>query len=186
MRFGRVGRHFRRLTACAAVGMLVAAVPLWAPGAAAGQGWSDDCTDGQTKPGGTEIPILTSPVTFNLEAGDADGTYVQVCYSTTPEGSGSTAVTGGIVEVRVFDDEHVGCHYDDSPTLVGVHCLTHDPNPSSIGQTFSAAFRIQDTDVVISQTGAELGQLDSLVCLRGLTVFTPAGIVGPVDVGACT
>lgn len=185
MRLG-VGRHVCRVMGCATVALLMAAVPLGAPGAVAGIGWSDDCTDGQTKPGGTEIPILTSPVTFNLEAGDADGTYVQVCYSTTAEGSGSTAITGGIVEVRVFDDEHVGCHWDDSPTLVGVHCLMQDPNSSSIGQTFTAAFRVQDVDVVITQTGAELGQLDALVCLRDMTVYSPAGNIGPVDVGACT
>jgi hypothetical protein len=186
MRSGRVGRHVRRVVGCVTVALLAAALPVWAPGAFAGQGWSDDCTDGQTKPGGTEIQILTSPVTFNLEAGDADGTYVQVCYSTTAEGSGSTAVTGGIVEVRVFDDEHVGCHDDDSPTLIGLECRFQDPNPSSIGQTFTASFRVQDIDIVITQTGAELGQLDALVCLRDMTVYSPAGNVGPVDVGACT
>ena len=170
---------------CATVALVMAALPLWAPGAVAGQGWSDDCSDGQTKPG-TEVPILTTPVTFGLEAGQAEGTYVQVCYSTTPEGSSATGVAGGIIEVRVLDDEHLGCQEDSSPTLVGAHCLTHDPNPSSIGQTFSASFRVQDFDVVITQTGAELGQIDSLVCLRGFTVFTPAGVVGPVDLGACT
>jgi hypothetical protein len=185
MRAG-VGRNARRVAAGATMALLLAALPVWAPGAIAGQGWSDDCTDGNTKPGGTEIPILTSPVTFNLEAGDADGTYVQVCYSTTAEGSGATAVTGGIVEVRVFDDEHIGCHYDDSPVLVGAHCLMQDPNPSSVGQTFTAAFRVQDVDIVITQTGAELGQVDSLVCLRGFTVYTPAAVVGPADVGVCT
>lgn len=187
MRLGRMGRQVRRLTGCVTIALFAAALPVWAPGAVAGEGWSEGCTDGSTKPGGTEIPIVSSPVTLNLEAGVDNGGYVQVCYSTTAEGSSAPAVTGGMVETFPAPyTGHIACHDDDSPTLVAIECQTQDPNPSSTGLTYSASVHAQDLEVGIAPTGAELGQLDSVVCLRDVAVYTPVGSTGPVDLGACS
>lgn len=177
----------RRLVGCVTIGLLAGVLPVWAPGAVAGEGRSDDCTDGSVKPGGTEVPIVTSPVTLNVEAGAENGGYVQLCYSTTAEGSGSTAVTGGIIETFPSPNTgHVACHDDTSPTLIGITCETPDPNPASTGLTYSASVRVQDTEVGIAPTGVELGQLDSVVCLRDVAAYTPVGNTEPVDVGVCS
>jgi hypothetical protein len=75
-----------------------------APGQAlAGTGTSTLCNDNY--PPGSEIHLLTSPVTLEVEspvfAGGGLPTYVQVCYSTTSVGSSSTPSEGGYFFVPV-------------------------------------------------------------------------------------
>jgi hypothetical protein len=148
----------------------------------AGQGASQLCNDGIGP--GTEIPIVSTPVTLHLEISATSPAYLQVCYSTTSVGSTAPTVTGG--EIAVYDitgNAWVFCAPDNT-TVLAVSCDRLDANPASPGYKLSFGIRAQET-VVNVDLGAEVGQLGAPACLRGLTVWVAAGQLGPFNVGVC-
>ncbi len=133
--------------------------------ARAGIGPSTWCDDGA----GTETPIISDPVTFNIETGT--GPDVNICYSTTEAGDGSVAVTGGRLSVTLGTGGIV-CEPDTSPALVTVDC----------------AVDINTVRVTLTVQGDTIGiefDIDDVVCLRDVVVTTPTGSTSPLDIGAC-
>jgi hypothetical protein len=82
-------------------------VPVLAAPASAGTGTANWCGDGITGPGGTDIPVLTSPLTVGVEIFrdplNAGMQQVRVCFSDTPPGQPSMVV-GGEVALGVWTD----------------------------------------------------------------------------------
>ena len=163
-----------------AVAMLVAWGAL-VPPAEAGWFYSTHCSDG-VAPDGTEFPLVGSPVTFDVEVGNGVS-YLQVCYSTTPRGSTAPAVTGG--GITVYNAGHVGCWYDSSPVVLGVHCQTGDDNPGSAGRWIKLELTLQGSPVTLGPIGGEIGAVSGPACLRGLYLYVPNGMIGPYNVGVC-
>lgn len=128
------------------------------PGQAlAGVGPSQECSDGY--PSGSEIPILNAPITLGVESptfgGNVGPTYLQVCYSTSANGSSSTPSEGGVFDVYVAypgaypgPGTGVACA-NDGTTIVAVDCglitnptATFTPNPGG-GGTVTLALPIK-------------------------------------------
>jgi hypothetical protein len=90
--------------------------------AQAGQGPSQWCSDNGNN---SEIHILDSPVTFNLEPGTSSGNpnYLMICYSTTPYGSGDTEAAGGSMSVNTptQNGASMGC-WSEGAALVRLDC----------------------------------------------------------------
>ena len=159
---------------------LVAVAGLSMPASAGGVGsGSMYCRDGQ--PPQSEIPLVGWPVTLDLELYTGSPAYVQVCYSTTPAGDGTTAITGGAFWVRPEAGE-ADCT-PDANTVLAVECFFR-VSPSGIH--IELIPRLQSTTV--GGTVAVLpGTFDDLVCLRGFTVNVDGGPAefGPADIGIC-
>lgn len=137
--------------------------------ARAGVGPSTWCADGA----GTETPIISSPITLNLETGT--GPDLNICYSTTAVGSNAVAVSGGRLSIGAGSGR-VLCEPDTSSTLMQVLCEVDS-------DTIRVRLTVQGDTYDI---GVMYTMLDTLVCLRSATVFTPTGSVGPYDIGVCT
>jgi hypothetical protein len=160
--------HKRYLRGVVVLGLL--ALTTLASPASAGQGASTFCSNEHTT-GGTEVPIEETVVTVAVEAG-LD--YLQICYSTTPVGSGNTGATGGWVEVDLTPGR-VTCTPDTSPIVVGLGCEV-DANTARV------TVLVQSVPITV---GVEYAFLDSVVCLRQVVVTTPTGSTPPLDIGAC-
>lgn len=118
-----------------AVALAAASLAAIAPGEAlAGVGYSQECND--NFPSGSEIHLLTSPITLEVEsptfALGTVPTYLQVCYSTTPYGTTSTPSEGGVFDVYVAwpgTGTGAACANDPASVLT-VSCLD-TVNPSA-------------------------------------------------------
>lgn len=158
--------HKRYLRGAVVLGLLAASA--FVGPAHAGVGPSTWCADGA----GTETPIISSPVTLNVETGT--GPDVNICYSTTAVGNGAVAVTGGRLSIGVGSGR-VLCEPDTSPQLVHVVCEV-DSNTIRITLTVQG-----DTYDI----GISYAFLDDVFCLRDVVVTTPTGSTQPLDIGAC-
>jgi hypothetical protein len=96
-------RH-KLLVLAPALALATASLTAFVPGEAlAGVGASQLCND--NNPPGSEIHLLTTPITLEVEspafAGGGVPTYLQVCYSTTPYGTTSTPSEGGYFSIPI-------------------------------------------------------------------------------------
>jgi hypothetical protein len=105
------------------------------PGQAlAGVGYSQECNDNY--PSGSEIHLLTWPITLAVESPDFAGgtvpTYLQVCYSTTPYGTTSTPSEGGVFDVYVaYPGFGTGAACANDPASVLIVNCAAGANPSA-------------------------------------------------------
>jgi hypothetical protein len=122
--------------------------------ALAGQGPSQWCSDNYNN---SEVHLLNSPATFNLEPGSSFGNpdYFMTCYSTTPYGSGDTEASGQVfvVYTPTLSGTSAAC-YSDSAALVRVDCFygvginASNPTSPSAGYTVgSTTFTVAGTPV---------------------------------------
>jgi len=180
-----------RLVGIAVLALTGALVVGFAP-ARAGVGPSRACEDGTPPPGGTDTsPFLRGPITVGAGAGSnpADTVYVDLCFSNTEYDTPGTV--GGFISARIQAHQtapnvyQVGASFVCTPdtnsiwpicdNAAGVFVTQNDPNPSSIGNTFSTTLYVPGTSLPIGQTGAEIGTLGG----------TPPGTTGQSLNGTC-
>jgi hypothetical protein len=122
--------------------------------ALAGQGPSQWCSDNGNN---SEIHVLNSPITFNLEPGSSFGNpnYFMTCYSTTAYESGDTAVSGQafVVNTPTTSGTSATCASDPG-ALVRVDCFAgvgvNTSNPTSP----SAGYTLGTTTLTVAGTPA--------------------------------
>lgn len=185
-------RH-KLLVLAPAFALATAGIATVAPGQAfAGVGPSQLCND--NNPPGSEIHLLTAPITLEVESPVFDGgglpSYLQVCYSTTPVNSTSTPSEGGYfyvpLGVPTTTPEGAVCASDPASVVVaGCEALVNPtatiaPEPGG-GATITLAVPLDLclSTALVPSTGGCFGTTPTLGgtgVVLGTFALTPPGV----------